>query len=112
RPRVRRPHAIAGHRGLHDGENRQRRGIKMAGLLLLAMVAADAGSAQTDYPHSPVRLISDSGPGSAADTGLRIVADGMSRYWKQQVVIVNQPGAAGSVSATLAAQAAPGGPPV
>jgi tripartite-type tricarboxylate transporter receptor subunit TctC len=81
----------------------------MAGLLLLAMVAADAGSAQTDYPHSPVRLISDSGPGSAADTGLRIVADGMSRYWQQQVVIVNQPGAAGSVSATVASQAAPDG---
>ena len=55
------------------------------------MVAADAATAQTDYPNNPVRLISDSGPGSAVDTGLRIVADGMSRYWKQQVVIVNQP---------------------
>ncbi len=81
----------------------------MAGLLVLAMVAADAASAQTDYPNNPVRLISDSGPGSAVDTGLRIVADGMSRYWKQQVVIVNQPGAAGSISATVASQAAPDG---
>ena len=87
----------------------QRQRIKMAGLLLLAMVAADAASAQTDYPNNPVRLISDSGPGSAVDTGLRIVADGMSRYWKQQVVIVNQPGAAGSISATVASQAAPDG---
>src|SRR5215510_3486828 len=83
--------------------------FEMAGLLLLAMVASDAASAQTDYPNGPVRLISDSGPGSAADTGLRIVADGMSRYWKQQIVIVNQPGAAGSVSATIASQAAPDG---
>jgi tripartite-type tricarboxylate transporter receptor subunit TctC len=81
--------------------------IKTAGLLLLAM--ADAASAQTGYPNNPVRLISDSGPGSAADISLRIVADGMSRYWKQQVVIVNQPGAAGSVSATVASQAAPDG---
>jgi tripartite-type tricarboxylate transporter receptor subunit TctC len=81
----------------------------MAGLLLLAMVAADAVPAQTDYPNYPVRLISDSGPGSAIDTGLRIVADGMSRYWKQQVVVVNQPGAAGSISATVASQAAPDG---
>jgi len=82
---------------------------KMAGLLLLAMLAAHAASAQTDYPNNPVRLLSDSGPGSAADAGLRIVADGMGRYWKQQVVIVNQPGAAGSVSATVASQAAPDG---
>jgi hypothetical protein len=35
---------------------------KMAGLLLLAMVPADAASAQTDYPNNPVRLI----PGQAA----------------------------------------------
>jgi len=87
----------------------QRRCIKMAGLLLLAMVAADAVPAQTDYPNYPVRLISDSGPGSAIDTGLRIVADGMSRYWKQQVVVVNQPGAAGAISATVASQAVPDG---
>jgi len=81
----------------------------MAGLLMLAMVATCAAWAQGDYPNSPVRLISDSAPGSAIDTGLRIVADGMSRYWKQQVVVVNQPGAAGSISATVASQAAPDG---
>jgi tripartite-type tricarboxylate transporter receptor subunit TctC len=80
----------------------------ITGLLPLAMVAADA-SAQTDYPNSPVRLISDSGPGGAINTGLRIIADAMSRYWKQQVVLVNQPGAAGSISATVASQAAPDG---
>jgi tripartite-type tricarboxylate transporter receptor subunit TctC len=100
---------FAGHAGRHGEGNMQRQWIKMAGLLLLAVVAADAACAGTDYPNSPVRLISDSGPGSAADTGLRIVADGMSHYWKQQVVIVNQPGAAGSISATVASQAAPDG---
>jgi len=87
----------------------QRLCIKTACLLLLAMLAADAASARTDYPNNPVRLISDSGSGSAIDTGLRIIADGMSRYWNQQVVIVNQPGAAGSISATVASQAAPDG---
>src|SRR5215510_10761533 len=87
----------------------QRLCIKTACLLLLAMLAADAASAQTDYPNNPVRLISDSGSGSAIDTGLRIIADGMSRYWNQQVVIVNHPGAAGSISTTVASQAAPDG---
>ena len=87
----------------------QRQCITKASLLLLAMMAGNAAWAQTDYPNSPVRVISDSGPGSAIDTGLRIVADGMSRHWKQQVVIVDQPGAAGSISATIASQAAPDG---
>jgi tripartite-type tricarboxylate transporter receptor subunit TctC len=79
------------------------------GLLLLALAAADTASAQTNYPNSPVRLISDSGPGGAVDIALRIIADGMTRYWKQPVVIVNQPGAAGSIAAKVASEAAPDG---
>jgi tripartite-type tricarboxylate transporter receptor subunit TctC len=87
----------------------QRQWMKAAGLIVLAMAAVNAAWAQADYPDKPVRLISDSSPGSAVDTGLRIIADGMSRHWNQQVVLVNQPGAAGAISASLAAQAAPDG---
>jgi tripartite-type tricarboxylate transporter receptor subunit TctC len=83
--------------------------IEAAGVLVLAIAAAGPVRAQADYPGGPVRMISDSAPGSAVDTGLRIIADGMSRHWKQQVVIVNQPGAAGAISATVAAQAAADG---
>jgi tripartite-type tricarboxylate transporter receptor subunit TctC len=86
-----------------------RSSIRISGLLLLAVLSADPVSAQTAYPTRPVRLISDSGPGGAVDISLRIIVNGMSRYWKQQVVIVNHPGAAGSVSATVASQAAPDG---
>src|SRR6266700_2423589 len=43
-------------------ENMQRQCIRMAGLLLLAMVATDSASAQTDYPNNSVRLISDFAP--------------------------------------------------
>jgi tripartite-type tricarboxylate transporter receptor subunit TctC len=87
----------------------QRQWIKLAGLIGLALAAANAAWAQADYPIRPVRLISDSSPGSAVDTGLRIIADGMTQHWKQQVVLVNQPGAAGAISASVAAQAAPDG---
>jgi len=83
--------------------------IRIPGLLLLAVLSADPAWAQTDYPNRAVRLISDSAPGGAVDISLRVVVNGMSRYWKQQVVIVNHPGAAGSVSATVASQAAPDG---
>jgi tripartite-type tricarboxylate transporter receptor subunit TctC len=87
----------------------QRQWIKVACLLVLPMAAANAAWAEENYPNGSVRLISDSSPGSAVDTGLRIIAEGMSQHWKQQVVLVNQPGAAGAISASIAAQAAPDG---
>ena len=87
----------------------QRHWIKVAGLLVLAMAAANAAQAQANYPNRSLRMISDSAPGTAVDTGLRIIADGMSKHWNQQVVVVDQPGAAGSISASIAAQATPDG---
>src|SRR5262245_30880874 len=87
----------------------QRYWMMMLGAALIALVAPSAAWAQADYPNRPVRMISDSSPGSAVDTGLRIIADGMGKHWNQQVVLVNQPGAAGAVSAQVAAQAAPDG---
>jgi tripartite-type tricarboxylate transporter receptor subunit TctC len=56
-----------------------------------------------------VRLISDSGPGSAIDVGMRIIAEGLSRVWGRQAVVVNQPGGGGAIAARAAASAAPDG---
>lgn len=87
----------------------QRHWMRIVGVALIALVAPSAARAQADYPNRPVRMISDSSPGSAVDTGLRIIADAMSKHWNQQVVLVNQPGAAGAVSAQVATQAAADG---
>jgi tripartite-type tricarboxylate transporter receptor subunit TctC len=77
---------------------------------LLALAAIGEARAQAEnYPAGPVRLISDSAPGSAVDVGLRIIADGLSQRWNQQVLVVNQPGAGGAISARIAAEAAPDG---
>ena len=81
----------------------------MACLVGLTMAAVGQANAQADYPNKPVKLISDSSPGSAVDTGLRVIAEAMTQHWKQQVVVVNQPGAAGAISARVAAQAEPDG---
>jgi tripartite-type tricarboxylate transporter receptor subunit TctC len=87
---------------------RHRRWLKIA--CLSALLAAAVGEAQAQsYPSRPVRLISDSAPGSAIDTGLRIIADGLSQHWNQQVVVANHPGASGAISAKLASEAAPDG---
>jgi tripartite-type tricarboxylate transporter receptor subunit TctC len=87
-----------------------RRGLMAATLCLLAMPALGAARAWAeDYPTHPVRIVTDSAPGSALDAIMRIAADGLSRVWGQQAVVINQPGAGGSIAARTAAGAAPDG---
>jgi tripartite-type tricarboxylate transporter receptor subunit TctC len=62
-----------------------------------------------DYPNRPVRFITDSAPGSAIDLPVRIIAEGLSRIWGQQVVVINQPGAGGAIAARAFAAATPDG---
>jgi tripartite-type tricarboxylate transporter receptor subunit TctC len=79
-----------------------------AALSLILATAAGAAQAE-DYPTRPVRLITDSAAGSAIDVPMRIIADGLSRIWGQQAVIINQPGAGGAIAARAAASAVPDG---
>ena len=86
----------------------QRRRWIIATLGLLAALAVAPARGQ-DYPNRPVRIVTDSAPGSAIDVILRIVADRLTQMWGQQVVAANHPGAGGSIAARVAAQAAPDG---
>jgi tripartite-type tricarboxylate transporter receptor subunit TctC len=81
----------------------------LAALLLLAFAPATALAQSDTYPSKPVRFISDSAAGSSPDVGLRIVAEGLSQLWGQQVVVENRPGASGAISAQAAAAATPDG---
>jgi tripartite-type tricarboxylate transporter receptor subunit TctC len=76
---------------------------------LLALVLSGDRAAAQPYPSGPVKVISDSAPGSAPDVILRIVADRLGQIWGQQVVVLNQPGAGGSPAARAAAASAPDG---
>jgi tripartite-type tricarboxylate transporter receptor subunit TctC len=62
-----------------------------------------------DFPTHPVRIITDGAPGSAIDVPVRIIAEGLSRIWGQQAVVMNQPGAGGAIAARTAATATPDG---
>ena len=77
-------------------------------ILVAWAVPGDHAQAQP-YPSGPVKVISDSAPGSAPDVILRIVAERLSQLWGQQIVVMNQPGAGGSVAARAAAGATPDG---
>jgi tripartite-type tricarboxylate transporter receptor subunit TctC len=87
--------------------------LKLGALAAFAPLASISRShralGQSDYPNKPVRVVVDSAVGSANDATARILADRLGNVWNQQVVIVNQPGAGGAISARVAAQSAPDG---
>jgi tripartite-type tricarboxylate transporter receptor subunit TctC len=90
----------------------KRNWIKLAALTVFAVLAASlarGASAQSAYPDKPVRIVVDSAVGSANDATARILADKLGQIWNQQVIIFNQPGAGGGISARVAAQAPPDG---
>ncbi len=84
----------------------KRRTLVAAGLVLPAIrpvVAQDA------YPSKPIQIFVPFPPGGVADITARPLAHVMGRLVKQSIVVVNKPGAGGSVGAAQAARAAPDG---
>jgi len=77
---------------------------------LLAALAPIEAQAQADqYPNKAVKIITDSAAGSTPDVVLRLIADRLGQIWGQQVVVVNYPGAGGSIAARNATESAPDG---
>ena len=52
-----------------------------------------------NYPEKPVTVISDAAAGATPDVDARFVAEGLSKIWRRQVVVINHPGANGSIAA-------------
>jgi tripartite-type tricarboxylate transporter receptor subunit TctC len=75
----------------------------------VAFFAAGVAAAAERYPQRPVRLIVAFAPGGSADVVARIIGQKLSESIGQQVVIDNRPGAGGTLSAEIAARAAPDG---
>jgi tripartite-type tricarboxylate transporter receptor subunit TctC len=80
--------------------------------LLLAAAAASVwpgAGAQPAWPSRPIRLIVPFPPGSAADTIPRRIAHQLQVALGTPCLVVNRPGAAGSIGAAEAASAVPDG---
>ena len=85
-------------------------GLGLAGFGLLTLPLAPAAHAQAgNYPEKPVTIIADAAPGATPDVDARFVAEGLSKIWGQQVIVINHPGANGSIAARIATEAAPDG---
>jgi tripartite-type tricarboxylate transporter receptor subunit TctC len=74
---------------------------------LAAVIAAPA--AAQDYPTRAVKIIVPFPAGGTADAMPRVVADYLSRKWKQPVLIENRSGAGGNVGAEAAYKSDPDG---
>ena len=68
----------------------------------LAMASASAVLAE--YPTKPVTLVVPYGPGGAADLAARIMAIEAPEYLGENVLVVNQAGAAGVTGSTMVAK--------
>ena len=77
-------------------------------LLALATILAWPAFAN-DYPNKPIKVISDSAPGSAVDVTFRMVMDRLGTAVGQRIIPVDQPGAGGAIAAHAASESIPDG---
>jgi tripartite-type tricarboxylate transporter receptor subunit TctC len=81
---------------------------RIAVLVALILVACDAAQAQ-DWPTKPVRVVVPFPAGGSTDRMTRLVADDLTRAFKQPFVVENRSGAGGAVGAAQVARADPDG---
>ena len=72
-------------------------------------LAVAPGAISADFPTRPIRLIAANSAGGGLDLVSRAVAPKLSAAFKQQVVVDNRAGAAGSVASEIVSKAAPDG---
>jgi tripartite-type tricarboxylate transporter receptor subunit TctC len=71
--------------------------------------ATSSADAATGYPARPVQLVVPYAPGGALDVVGRILAESLSHWLGQPVVVINRPGANANIGPAVVAQAAPDG---
>jgi tripartite-type tricarboxylate transporter receptor subunit TctC len=84
----------------------------LSALCAVAILGVSTGGSVAnaeEYPTRHVSMIIQTAAGSGPDVIARILADGLTQSWGQQVVIINRNGAAGLVAAQAAAAAQPDG---
>jgi tripartite-type tricarboxylate transporter receptor subunit TctC len=73
--------------------------------LFAAVLLAGATPALAEYPDHPIQIIVPYTPGGTVDLLARALGQKLTAAWGQPVVIVNRPGAGGSVGADVVAKA-------
>jgi len=76
--------------------------LRAFSIAVLSAACVQAGA--QEFPSRPVRWILSQPAGSSPDISARLVADGLSRTWNQQVVVDNRPGGQNVIGAQAAAK--------
>jgi len=73
-------------------------------LAILSVMLPATVAAQT-YPTKPIRVIAPFPPGGTSDTIARILGQKLTEAWKQQAIVENRAGVAGSLGSAVVAKA-------
>jgi tripartite-type tricarboxylate transporter receptor subunit TctC len=85
-----------------------RRHLMIAAAMAAILTAGSAAQA-ADYPLRPIELIVPASPGGGTDVMARAFAEAARKYIAQPLLVVDRPGASGSVGLAEAQQAPPDG---
>jgi tripartite-type tricarboxylate transporter receptor subunit TctC len=77
--------------------------------IALAMLAASTGQAQDRFPARPIQMIVPATPGGPVDTAARMIESTLSSALGTPVVLINRPGASGTLGMQEVATAEPNG---
>jgi tripartite-type tricarboxylate transporter receptor subunit TctC len=77
-------------------------------ICVAALTLPHDGHAQT-FPDRPITYVVPSSPGSSPDIVGRVMAEALAKILGQPVVVLNRPGAGGTIAAAAAAKASPDG---
>jgi tripartite-type tricarboxylate transporter receptor subunit TctC len=83
--------------------------IGAIGLLTVMLSCQPTATAQAPYPNRAIRLVVGNVAGSSTDTVARIYSGALARVLGQQVLILNQAGAGGTIATEMVARSAPDG---
>ena len=82
---------------------------KVAAVVAVVGFFGTTGAFAQNYPERPVEITVPWTPGAVTDVLGRVLADGLSAELRQRFIVVNRPGATGSIGSAAVARAEPNG---
>jgi tripartite-type tricarboxylate transporter receptor subunit TctC len=83
--------------------------LRLGALTLGALLVTGSTPSLAEYPDRTIQIVVPYTPGGTVDLLARMLGPRLTAAWGQPVVIINRPGAGGSVGAEVVAKSAPDG---
>jgi tripartite-type tricarboxylate transporter receptor subunit TctC len=96
------PHLTSGRLGGFTGN-------AAAAIFAALLAGAPAPASADNFPERPVQLVVPAGPGSSTDTIMRSLAQVAAPLLGQSIVILNKPGASGTIGVSYVTRSEPDG---